>query len=388
MPFMEKTKNTIKDIEKNLEDKRELVISNLKKEIKKLEDNKQSFIFFVMDTKGQPNSTLSYIYETALALKNMGVNVKMIHGEEEFIGVEGWLGEEYAKLPHFNIEKDGVAISPSDFLFIPEAFSNVMYKTFEKKLPCKRIVMLTNYTYMTEIIQPGVTWGDYGINECICATDSLNARVKNVFPFVNTHTVYPMISDVFNPSGANKKPFINIVAKNKSDVNKVVKTFFWKYPMFKWVGFRDLRGMARADFADALDEAFATVWIDEKCDIGYSALEAMKKGSIIIGRVPDDTLDWMCNENPETKNPVIADNGVWFYNANELPEIIASVVQSYLHDNIPELLYQEMNKTVEKYSPENFKENVKKLYLDTLVKNRKEEMEKALSLLINNNIKA
>jgi hypothetical protein len=96
----------------------------------------------------------------------------------------------------------------------------------------------------------------------------------------------------------------------------------------------------------------------------------------------------MYNENPETKKSTIADNGVWFYNVNELPEIIASVVQSYIHDNIPELLYQEMNKTVEKYSPENFKDNVKKLYLDTLVKNRKEEMEKALTLLINNNIKA
>ena len=66
----------------------------------------------------------------------------MIHNEKDFIGVGDWLGEEYANLPHANVEKENVSISASDFLFIPEIFANVMMQT--KKLPCKRVILVQN----------------------------------------------------------------------------------------------------------------------------------------------------------------------------------------------------------------------------------------------------
>ena len=94
--------------------------------ISKLENKEFNIYFFVLDTKGNPSSSLEYIYQTALSLSKMGYNVAMLHQEKEFVGVREWLGDEYADLKHFNIEKDNVPISASDFLFIPEIFANVM----------------------------------------------------------------------------------------------------------------------------------------------------------------------------------------------------------------------------------------------------------------------
>lgn len=351
------------------------IMNNLSTEIKKLEDGKFNFMFFVIDTKGTPNGQLAYIYETALTLKEMGYSVKMLHGESEFVGVSSWLGEKYGELPHFNIETDGVAISPSDFLFIPEIYANVMHKTFEKKLPCKRIVLLTNFNYLTEIIQPGATWRDYGINDCVTTTNVLSDRVKELFPSLNVDIVKPCITDEFKNTINSKKLIINVVAENKSDVNKVVKEFFLKYPMYKWVGFRDVRGISHEEFANALNEAFATVWVDEKTDFGFSPIEAMACGNIVIGKIPENAPEWVMDGDK------INDNAVWFYNLRDVHEIIANVVQAFLHDAIPNELYENAKKTVAEYSTENFKNNVKNVYIEKFVNERLKDFKEALALL-------
>ena len=53
------------------------------------------------DTKGNASGSLAYIYELASGLQDMGYNVGMLHSEEDFVGVNEWLGEKYAELPHF-----------------------------------------------------------------------------------------------------------------------------------------------------------------------------------------------------------------------------------------------------------------------------------------------
>ena len=88
--------------------------------ISRLKNKDFNIYFFVLDTKGNPTSSLEYIYQTALVLHRKGYNVSLLHQENEFIGVREWLGDEYADLPHLNIEKDNVEITPSDFIFIPE----------------------------------------------------------------------------------------------------------------------------------------------------------------------------------------------------------------------------------------------------------------------------
>ena len=344
-------------------------VTNLNKEIKKLDERTFRFYFFVVDTKGVPNGSLAYEYETAYQLKEFGYDVRMLYSDNEFIGVGGWLGDKYAKIPHYNIDHEGVNVAPSDFLIIPELFTNVMYKTM--KFPCKRIVLLHNYGYMLDVIQPGVTWHKYGLNDCITITDTLKERIHSLFPDMRTQVVRPCLVDDFKDDGEVKKLFVNIVTKNSRDTNKIVKEFFWKYPAYQWLPIRDLKNLPREDFATALKEAFLTVWVDEETDFGYSALEAMKAGSIVIGKIPTDRPDW-CKE--------LGDDVIWFDDMNDVHEIITKVADAYMEDKMPDVLYKAMKQTVAEYTPENFKQSVIDVYIHHFVDERKTDFTNALKI--------
>ena len=92
------------------------VISNIEKEISKIDKKENRIYFFVIDSKGHPSGSLEYIYNLALILKEEGYDVSMLHTEEEFVGVGAWLDERYANLPHYNVNKGEVGTSPSDLL--------------------------------------------------------------------------------------------------------------------------------------------------------------------------------------------------------------------------------------------------------------------------------
>ena len=101
---------------------------------------------------------------------------------------------------------------------------------------------------------------------------------------------------------------VNVVAKDQSDVNRIVKPFYLKYPSMKWVSFKDLRGLSKDAFAEALREAAVTVWVDEPTSFGYSAIEAMKSGSIVVAKIPETTLEWM---EPDEKTGTLRNCCVW-----------------------------------------------------------------------------
>lgn len=355
------------------------IVDNLTKEIEKIDNKKSRFIFFVMDTKGNPNGSLFNIYETAKVLSDMGYDVSMLHAEKEFIGVREWMGDAYADIKHYNIEKDGVKVSPSDILIIPELLSNVMFQTNESKLPCKRVVLLQNRYYITEVIQPGASWLGYGIIDCVATSEKLANEAKELFHGLRTNVVKPVIKDVFKDTGKPKGMFINLVTKSQSDTNRIVKEFFLRYPQYKWVPFRGVSGLPTEDLADVFKESFATVWVDDITDFGYSALEAMNAGNIVIGKIPEEEPEWMFN-----KDGKLVDNGIWFYKISECYDLIAGAINAFLNDTIPDSIYKEGQKTAANYSEKEFAENVKKVYVDTLLENRKKELESALEIAKNN----
>ena len=43
----------------------------------------------------------------------------------------------------------------------------------------------------------------------------------------------------------SRKLIINLLVKEQSDANKIVKPFYWKNPLYRWVSFRDLRGLPK-----------------------------------------------------------------------------------------------------------------------------------------------
>jgi len=360
----------------NNNEKSALMIERIKEQIAKIENKDFTFYFYVVDTKGNPSGSLGYIYDIASGLKDLGYNVGMLYNEDEFVGVGDWLGEKYAELPHFNVGSNSVDISPSDFLFIPEVYSNVMTST--RNLPCKRIALLQSFDKLTEFIPFGATWGDLGIFKAITTTETNASRLNTYFPFVKTDVIRPKISSVFNKTDELKKLIVNVVTRDQSDVNKIVKPFFWQYPMYQWVAFRDLRGMSREQFANALQEAAITVWVDDVTDFGYTPLEAMKCGSIVIGRVPSVTPEWML------KGDDLVNAGIWVDNLASLPSVIASVVRTWTMDSIPEEIFQEADDLVAKYTEGQQLQDIKEVVIEGLISERLKEFYDTMEEIKNN----
>ena len=350
-----------------MEEKDLTVISRIKTEIEKIDKKESNIYFFVIDTKGNPSGSLEYIYKLALILKNDGYNVSMLYQEsDEFIGVSEWLGEEYSSLEHYNIEDGDVSVSVSDILFIPEIFSNIMMQT--KKLPCKRIAIMQNYDFILEQMPVSSQWGDLGMMESITNTDVNKELLKGIFPYVKTTVIDPYIDDMFGETNSPKKLVINIVSKNQKDVNRIIKPFYWKYPMYKWITFRDLRGYPKDMYSKFLRDGIATIWCDEETSFGYSALEAMKSGSIVLSKVTNSKQKWMLNENNR-----LSDCCVWFDSFDELHKMIASVIRAWITDSVPTEISESVKQQLSLYSYDNTKKQILS-FVDGVLSTRKKEM--------------
>ena len=361
-----------------MSNKKDKIISNIKAEIGKIDSKKNRIYFFVIDTKGAPSGSLEYIYNLALILKEDGYDVSMLHTEDEFVGVESWLGKKYADLPHYNVNKGDVGTSPSDILFIPEIFSQVMNQT--KNLPCKRVAILQNYDYVVEQMPYSAQWGDFGILEGITNSSCQAKELNKVFPYVKLTKVSPYISDIFGNTSDPKKMVVNIISKDQSDIKKIVKPFYWKYPMFKWVSFKELRNLSKEDFSKALREAAITIVVDETASVSYSALEAMKSGSIVMCKVPSTDLDWATSEDGTLPNCC-----VWFDNFDTLHKQIASVVRSWVTDKVPSVLEDESKKILETMSRDKTKKEILS-YVNEILNKRKKDMEELMAQVNANEI--
>lgn len=356
-------------------------IKKIEAEIKRIDDNENTFYFFIIDSKGCPSGDLAYIYNLALISQKNGKNVKMLYQlqdeKDEFIGVDGWLGEEYASLPHENIASSDVHMAPSDVLFIPEIFTNVMEETHKSHLPCKRIVITQNYDFVVDQLPFSRQWGDYNIMESMVKTDVLGDMVKELFPYVKTTTVNPFIHNKFFKVNTPKKLVVNIIAKDDNDVNKIIKPFKLKYPIFKFVSFVRCNQMPQDVFAENLRNNFATIWVDRENYFGLSALEALKSGSIVIAKTTDITQEWMVNDD---NDKTLSNCCLWFDTIHEVHKILANVVRAWMDDNVPCILEQSADKAVEKYTYDNTV-NQMTSYLADINARRKKEFENIIILL-------
>ena len=304
-----------------------------------------------------------------------------MHQDKEFIGVGEWLGEKYAKLPHANIEEDNVEITPSDFIFIPEIFANVMMQT--KKLPCKRVVLVQNYNHITEFMPVSQTYENLNITDAIVTTKVQEEKVREWFPYVRTHIVSPSVKNMFRKSTEPKKLLVNVIAKDQSIVNQIVKPFYWKNPIYKWVSFRDLRGVNQELFCEALREAAITIWVDDNTNFGLTLLEALRCGGVVLAKVPNNPSDWMLTEDGRLTESVL-----WFENLDDVSDMLTSVVRSWTMDAIPEDVYTEQDKFTDFYTEETQKNEIETVYVKGLIERRLKEFEETKIDVENNVIKA
>jgi hypothetical protein len=310
-------------------EKLELSIENLK--------NKTSRIYFlVQDTKGYAKASIRHIYDMALTLKKKGHNIIIIHETQEYKGVSSWLGEEYMELPHQTIDGQNLKISPEDFIVIPEIYGHVMEQL--KNFSCGKIVLCQSYDYMLETLAPGASWSNYGFIKCITTSENQKKYISEVFKNISIDVIEPNISSVFSKKEKPANPIISIHTREQRDTAKIIKTFYLKYPQFRWITFRDMRGISQDEFAKFLKDSFLSVWVDDISSFGTYPLESMISGTPVIGKVPYLPHEWM------TEN-----NGLWTNNTNEVVDYIANFTQNWLEDNISETLYTEMETSTEKY---------------------------------------
>ena len=376
-------------------------IERIDEAISNLKENNFTFFFFIVDCKNVPNGNMQYMYQLAKTLNDKNYKVKMLYQLENeynkseieelnrkekpiderrvFTGVGEWLGEEYMNLPHINISKEEWKVSPSDFLFIPEVFSSLMKQTYQFKAPCKRIVVLHNYDYITEFIPFNDEWGTYGIRDVITNTDQQGKLVNSVFPYIKCKTLNPYISDIFRKPIKPKKLIVNIISKRTEDVNKIMKQFYWKYPMYKFISFRDLRGYPKEMFAEFLQESAITVWVDNETPFGYSAIEAIRTGNILIGKVPEHSPEWMSDDDG------LLNNAVWTYDINTIPDILSQVLGSWMQDKIPAVLYENMEKLDNLYTYETYEKKVDEIINDYINERIKEFTEIKVAIKSKNN---
>jgi len=350
-----------------------------------LDDKSFGLYFFTLDTKGNPTAGIATIYEHVKILKELGYNAYILHekndyklrGNQEGMGLADWLGNEYAELPHISIESQQLNIGAQDFIIIPEVFANVMDQV--KKFPCKKIVLSQSYDYALELLPVGRRWTDYGFNDVITTSEKQARQLKSYFPSIKTHIVPVSIPEYFKDSKKPKIPVITILTREQGIAAKIAKMFYLQYPLYKWVTFKELRGLSRKQFADELGKSCLAVWIDDNSGFGTFPLEAMECNTPVIGKIPALVPEWM-EDVDANNNPVIKNNGVWTNTHVNIPELISTYMKVWLEDTVLTELLKGMESSKGKYTPEKQKEAIEEVYT-TLVNNRKEEYKQALEQL-------
>lgn len=334
--------------------------------IENLRNKKARIYFLVQDTKGNAKASVKLIYQMAKTLLDQGYNPIILHEKNDYSGVVAWLDESYMSIPHRAIEGQNLEISPEDFIIVPEIFGYVMEQI--KNLPCGKIVLTQQYSNMLETLQPGQNWAQYGFFKCLTTSNSQKEYIERVMRQSSFDIIEPLISEEFKPKTTPPMPIIGIHTKDQSDTINLIKTFYLRFPQYRWFSFRDLRGLSEKEFANSLRDCFVSVWIDEKSGFGTFPLESMKSGVPVIGLIPSMKPDWL-NE----------DNGIWINNTNLLPDVVADFIQNWLEDNISPELYEGGKKTVERYSDKTkFETNVVSLF-EQFLKTRADSFEEQIS---------
>ena len=364
-------------IQKLMENKDTKVLERIEKNIEMLKNRTCTMFFFVADSKNIPNAKMEYIYEMANTLHVNGYKVCMLYQLENeytekelnelkqkempldenrmFVGVREWLGDKYADLPHLNISLGTWNVSPCDFLFIPEVFAGLMKEVHKNQIPCMRIGILQNPRHITEFIPLGDQWGSYGVYEAIVPSKKTADFVTSVFKYVKPTVINPCIHEFFRKPIKAKKLIVDVVCKHKVDAEHVIKMFYWKYPMYQFVPLRYLVDFKREKYAEMLQESAFTIWLDYETSFGMNALEAIRCGNVVIGKIPETIPEWM-EDGEDLKS-----NGIWVDTLNDVPEALAVSINKWLEDGVSDVMQKEMDATSEKYTLSEWNGNVNKM---------------------------
>lgn len=348
--------------------------------------NKKDFnvYFMVIDTKGNTSGSIEYLYQLAYKLMKMGYKTTMayvdITEKDKYVGPFDWLDKKYEEIPYVNVKDTNVMFGPEDFIFIPEILSDVIFET-KDKLNSKKILVVNDYKRMADFFPVMTDFASCGIHDCITTTERQKGMILKMFPGLNVSVVSPAIENKFRPYDGPKKLMINVVSRNPSDRNRITKEFYWKYPIYRWVSFRDLRSLNQDVMSDAFRDVDFTIWVDDNTEFGYSALEALKSGNIVLAKIPNNLSDWMeTGDDGELTNACI-----WFRSIDEVPEMIASLIRSWTLDKIPTEIKDRYKLVENLYTNESQEATIKDNVVDGVFARRISDFNELKTIINSNN---
>ena len=100
----------------------------------------------------------------------------------------------------------------------------------------------------------------------------------------------------------------------------------------------------------------------------------MRCNDIVIGKIPETVPEWMEDEEG------IINNGLWVYDINDIPDVLAKAIGSWMRSELPKELTTEMEKTNQRYTSEEWDKNVENLFKTIIDENINnfEEVKKAI----------
>ena len=307
------------------------------------------------------------IYNICFFLRKNNYNAFLITGEDEKeseFKIPPYLRDELRALPHLSPKKDNINVSPSDVIIVPEFFVNVMHQIFDAKIQCEKIVLCQSQTYMLDSLPPNHTWAAWGFINVLTTSEELKEFIKRNSRFnynIQNYTIG--IPDYFKPKKI-KKPIIMYFSRNDSDIKRLSKIFFMKYPELAWVLFERVQGaenfLTREKLAEKMGEIPVLLWLDKDAGFGTLPLEAMKSGAIVIGMIPEIEKSYA---RPN-------DTAIWSNSLEVLAEQIGIVIKEWMADNIPSVVYENMEKITSEYTVENHEKTLTQGF-SIIIENRK-----------------
>jgi len=320
-------------------------LSNIENAIQKIANGESKIIFLSPDTKGTARASVSYIYRLALTLKNSGYNISILHEKNDYIKVGTWLGEEFDEIEHKSIENNDLKVGPQDIIVVPEIYGNVFEQI--QQLPVEKIMLVQSHDYLLDSFSPGKSWVDFDVMQCITTSKTIKDSINDLVPTTLIEVIEPGISDSFTPSTLPQTPVVAIHARDQRKAAKIIKSFYLKYPLYRFISFKDMHSMTESDFAKNLKECAISVWVDDNSTFGTFPIESMKCNVPVIGKVPNIIPEWMGD-----------DNGIWVYDENQIPDLIFDFMKNWLEDSLPENMSNVSEGVKDKYLMETFKTSV------------------------------
>jgi hypothetical protein len=131
-------------------------------------------------------------------------------------------------------------------------------------------------------------------------------------------------------------------------------------------------------FAEEIRSSVACVWVDRETNFGFTPLEAMKCGTVVIGVIPDEPTDWMLSENKKD----MIDGVIWVANLNKIHTAIVSVVSSWMEDKVPPKFEKDMATFDTLFTREKQKERLQVVFNEYIYE-RVKELNEAIKIFKN-----